>query len=61
MKEACIAAKERLTLKMAGQARPTARSTDRLPPRQCQVWNFPVLNLGIRTEVPLDIVDIVIR
>jgi hypothetical protein len=56
MKEACIAAKERWPLKMAGQARPAARSTDRLPPRQRQVRNFPVLDLGIRTEVPLDIV-----
>jgi hypothetical protein len=56
MKEACIAAKERWARKMTGHARPAARSTDRLPPRQWQVRTFPVLDLGIRTEVPLDIV-----
>ena len=54
MKEAYIAAKERWARKMAGQAKPVARSEDRLPPGQREVRNFPVLDLGIRPEIPLD-------
>ena len=54
MKESYIAAKERWARKMAGQARPAARSTDRLPPGQRQVHNFPVLDLGVQPDVPLD-------
>ncbi len=54
MKEAYIAAKERWARKMAGQAKPVARSGDRLPPGQREVRNFPVLDLGIRPEIPLD-------
>ncbi len=54
MKEAYIAAKERWAAKMAGKSRPAVRSTDRLPPGQKQVHNFPVLDLGIRPEVPLE-------
>jgi DMSO/TMAO reductase YedYZ molybdopterin-dependent catalytic subunit len=54
MKDAYIAAKERWALKMAGKARPAVRSADRLPPGQRQVHNFPVLDLGLRPEVPLD-------
>src|SRR5947207_13991127 len=54
MKDAYIAAKERWARKMAGQPRPAVRSTDRLPPGQRQVHNFPVLDLGLRPEVPLD-------
>ena len=53
-KENYIAAKERWARKMAGQAQPAERSTDRLPPGQRQVRNFPVLDLGIRPKVPLD-------
>src|SRR4051794_30161382 len=54
MKEAYIAAKERWASKMAGQPCPSVRSTLRLPPGQRQVHNFPVLDLGVRPEVPLD-------
>jgi DMSO/TMAO reductase YedYZ molybdopterin-dependent catalytic subunit len=54
MKDAYIAAKERWTGKMAGQAHSVARSSDRLPPGQRQVHNFPVLDLGLRPNVPLE-------
>ncbi len=54
MSKSSIAAKERWARKMAGQAAPIARSRDRLPPGQRLVHNFPVLDLGIRPEVPLD-------
>ena len=54
MKDAYIAAKERWARKMAGQAKPTVRSTDRLPPGQRQVHDFPVLDLGVHPDVPLD-------
>src|SRR5215204_1043489 len=54
MKEAYIAAKERWARKMAGKEKPTVRSENRLPPGQRQVHNFPVLDLGIRPEVPLE-------
>ncbi|HWW00136.1 MAG TPA: molybdopterin-dependent oxidoreductase [Candidatus Acidoferrum sp.] len=54
MKDAYIAAKERWARKMAGQQRTVPRSIDRLPPGQRQVHNFPVLDLGVRPEVPLD-------
>ena len=53
MKDSSIAAKERWAQKMAGQARPPGRSTERLPPGQRLVHNFPVLDLGIQPEVPL--------
>jgi len=53
MKEAYIAAKERWARKMAGQQRSIPRSTDRLPPGQHQVHNFPVLDLGVRPSVSL--------
>ncbi len=53
MKDSYIAAKERWAQKMAGQARPPGRSTERLPPGQRLVHNFPVLDLGIQPEVPL--------
>jgi DMSO/TMAO reductase YedYZ molybdopterin-dependent catalytic subunit len=53
MKDSYIAAKERWARKMAGQARPAERSTERLPPGQRQVHNFPVLDLGLRPEIPL--------
>jgi DMSO/TMAO reductase YedYZ molybdopterin-dependent catalytic subunit len=54
MKDKWISAKERWARKMAGQARPTARSTDRLPPGQREVKDFPVLDLGIKPRVPLN-------
>jgi len=54
MKDQYVAAKERWARKMVGQAKPVLRSTDRLPPGQRQVHNFPVLDLGIRPEIPLD-------
>ncbi|MGH7973784.1 MAG: sulfite oxidase-like oxidoreductase, partial [Limisphaerales bacterium] len=54
MKESYIAAKERWALKMAGKAGRPVRSPDRLPPGQRQVHNFPVLDLGVRPELPLD-------
>jgi len=53
MNDAYIAAKERWARKMAGRQAPTQRSTERLPPGQRQVHNFPVLDLGVRPEVPL--------
>ena len=54
MKESYIAAKERWARKIAGKEKPTVRSWDRLPPGQRQVHNFPVLDLGIRPDVPLE-------
>lgn len=49
-----IARKERWARKMAGQEKPVVRSTDRLPPGQRQVHNFPVLDLGNHPGVPLE-------
>ena len=54
MRDAWIAAKERLARKMSGQEKRTVRSVDRLPPGQRQVHNFPVLDLGIRADTSLD-------
>ena len=54
MKDKYIEAKERWARKMAGKEKPAIRSTDRLPPGQRQVHNFPVLDLGIRPEVTPD-------
>jgi len=54
MKEQYIAAKERWARKMAGKEKPAVRSANRLPPGQRQVFNFPVLDLGIRPGVSLD-------
>ena len=54
MKEAYIAAKERWARKMAGLEKPFVRSVDRLPPGQRQVQNFPVLDLGVKPEVPVE-------
>src|SRR5215468_7196923 len=54
MKDSYIAAKERWARKMAGQAHVVPRATDRLPPGQRQVHNFPVLDLGVRPEIPLE-------
>jgi DMSO/TMAO reductase YedYZ molybdopterin-dependent catalytic subunit len=54
VKEAYIAAKERWARKMAGTEKSFVRSHDRLPPGQRQVHNWPVLDLGLRPEIPLD-------
>ena len=54
MKASYIAAKERWAEKMAGTAPRTVRSTDRLPPGQKRVDHFPVLDLGMQPEVPLE-------
>jgi DMSO/TMAO reductase YedYZ molybdopterin-dependent catalytic subunit len=54
MKDQYIAAKERWARKMVDKARPLARSVDRLPPGQRQVQDWPVLDLGIQPDVPLD-------
>lgn len=39
---------------MAGEQKPEVRSTDRLPPGQRQVHNFPVLDLGVQPDIPID-------
>jgi len=52
VKEAYIAAKERWARKMAGKGRGAVRSENRLPPGQRQVTNFPVLDLGVKPEIP---------
>ena len=54
MKEAYIAAKERWARKMAGQEKPAVRSVDRLPPGQRQVFNWPVLDLGVKPGISPD-------
>ena len=54
MNEDYIARKERWARKMAGKERPQVRSTNRLPPGQREVHNFPVLDLGVQPEVPLE-------
>jgi DMSO/TMAO reductase YedYZ molybdopterin-dependent catalytic subunit len=54
IKDSYIAAKERWARKMAGRAPHSHRSIDRLPPGQRQVRNWPVLDLGLQPDVPLD-------
>ncbi|HXJ73029.1 MAG TPA: molybdopterin-dependent oxidoreductase, partial [Candidatus Dormibacteraeota bacterium] len=54
MKAQYIAAKERWAQKMAGTAKPAVRSTNRLPSGQRQVHNWPVLDLGLQPDIPLD-------
>jgi len=49
-----IERKERFARQMAGKARPTVRSENRLPPGQHLTPGFPVLDLGIRPEIALD-------
>lgn len=46
--------KERWARKMSGKEKPAIRSADRLPPGQREVHNFPVLDLGIQPDVPID-------
>lgn len=45
--------KEQFARKMSAKARPAMRSEDRLPPGQHLTPGFPVLDLGIRPEIPL--------
>jgi DMSO/TMAO reductase YedYZ molybdopterin-dependent catalytic subunit len=45
--------KERFARKMAGKARRTVRSEDRLPPGQHLTTGFPVLDLGTQPEIDL--------
>src|SRR5688500_19602837 len=54
VKEDFIARKERWARKMAGKEQPAIRGEDRLPPGQKLVHNWPVLDLGVHPEVPLD-------
>jgi DMSO/TMAO reductase YedYZ molybdopterin-dependent catalytic subunit len=48
-----IERKERFARKMAGKEKRIVRSSDRLPPGQHLTPGFPVLDLGIKPEVPL--------
>ena len=48
-----IERKERFARKMGGKAKPTVRSENRLPPGQHLTPGFPVLDLGIRPDIPL--------
>jgi DMSO/TMAO reductase YedYZ molybdopterin-dependent catalytic subunit len=61
MNDSYIAAKERWARKMAGQEKSSVRSTDRLPPGQRLVTNFPVLDLGLHPDVPLDKWELKVR
>src|SRR5687767_172670 len=49
-----VARKERWARKMAGKETRRLRSDDRLPPGQRLVHDWPVLDLGVRPEVPLE-------
>jgi DMSO/TMAO reductase YedYZ molybdopterin-dependent catalytic subunit len=46
-----IERKERWARKMSGKAKPSVRSSDRLPPGQHLTSGFPVLDLGIRPDI----------
>ena len=61
MNEKYIAAKTRWAAKMTGKAKPQLRAQDRLPTGQRQVHNFPVLDLGVKPEVPLDLWELKIH
>ncbi len=50
-KPSYIERKERFARKMAGKARPSVRSENRLPPGQHLTPGFPVLDLGIRPDI----------
>jgi len=54
MKDDFIARKERWARKMAGKEKSAVRSSTRLPPGQKLVTNWPVLDLGVHPEVPLE-------
>lgn len=49
-----IARKERWARKMSGRETVAIPSTDRLPPGQRLVHNFPVLDLGVQPEIPTE-------
>ena len=53
-KSSIIERKERWARKVSGKARPDTRSENRLPPGQHLTPGFPVLDLGIRPDIPLD-------
>ena len=53
-KPSIIERKERWARKLSGKARPATRSENRLPPGQHLTPGFPVLDLGIRPDIPLD-------
>lgn len=62
VKDRQLAAKQRWAKKRAGNVRPSSeRSVERLPPGQRLVQNFPVLDLGVQPEVPLDQWELKIR
>ena len=61
MNEKYIAAKTRWAAKMTGKAKPLLRAQDRLPIGQRRVHNFPVLDLGVKPEVPLDLWELKIH
>ena len=52
-KPSYIERKERFARKMSGKAKHTVRSENRLPPGQHLTSGFPVLDLGIKPEIPL--------
>ena len=54
VKDAYIAAKERWARKNAGQSPRPERTTARLPPGQRLVTDFPVLDLGVQPEIPIE-------
>jgi DMSO/TMAO reductase YedYZ molybdopterin-dependent catalytic subunit len=52
--EDLVARKERWARKMSGKEPRQVRSHDRLPPGQRLVHDWPVLDLGVRPEVPIE-------
>ena len=54
MKEGYVQRKERWAQKMSGKDRPARPNAGRLPAGQHEVNNFPVLDLGVHPEIPLD-------
>jgi DMSO/TMAO reductase YedYZ molybdopterin-dependent catalytic subunit len=53
--QAFIAAKERWAARKGGGLRLATRpSTDRIPPGQREVHNFPILDLGVKPAIPLE-------
>ena len=54
MNEDFVARKERWARKLSEKEKPLIRSENRLPPGQKLVQNWPVLDLGVHPDVPLD-------
>lgn len=54
MNDDYIARKERWAAKMSGKTIARRESDGRLPPGQHEVKDFPVLDLGLRPEIPLN-------